>query len=148
MTEVQTFPYYVLWQQSLESRLQQMGQRRAPWVSTQNIPLPAMINRHTGVLQLSMFYQQNLLNSFLHLAQRKKCVSPLCVCQKGEQTLFHLLVECELINSTLRDNLLTLLISGNKWAIYSDRGYVPADYISLLNCSRSYVFIQKCLEVL
>ena len=87
-----------LWQISMDNRLQQLGERRAPRVSAKNIPLPVGTSRQTEVILLSLFYKQNLLNSFLYLAQRKKCQSPMCVCLAGEQNAFHLLVECELVD--------------------------------------------------
>ena len=122
-----------------------MGERRAPSVSTKNIPLPMGIDRQTEVILLSLFYKQNLLNSFLYLSQRTKCPSPMCVCLAGEQNAFHLLVECEIVDYSLRVSLETQLNSAN---VISDGESMAADYISLLNCSRDSSFIKNCIEVI
>ena len=120
-----------LWQSSLQNRLQQMGERRAPVVTTRPIPLPLGTNRKTEVLVLSLFYKQNLLNSFLYLSQRIKCKSPLCKCLEEEQTAHHILVSCKLIDIELRTAMDGILhkLNGGRDSVEE----VPADYISLLN---------------
>ena len=132
-----------LWQTSLQNRLQQMGERRAPIVTTKPIPIQLGINRQTEVLLLSLFYKQNLLNAFLYLSQRSKCPSPLCTCQEEEQTAYHILVSCSLVDSGIRRVMDNLIKSHND----SGGEEVAADYISLLNCARDKLFLRNCTEV-
>ena len=107
------------------------------------IPLPLATNRQSEVLMLSLLYKQNLLNSFLYLAQRSKCPSPLCKCSKEEQTAFHLISTCELVDTDIRVEMDKLLNSYNG---ESDEG-VSADYISVLNCIRDEKFVMNCLKI-
>ena len=135
----------VLWQTTIQNRLQQMGERRSPRVSTQPIPLPLETDRETEVLVLSLCYKQNLLNSFLYLSQRQKCPSPLCKCLGEEQTAYHLLVSCNLVDWELRsemDNLLYTINGGD-----STVDGISADYISILNCSRDSEFVLNCIKI-
>ena len=52
---------------------------------------------------MSMFYNNNLLNSFLYKTQRNHCSSPMCPCGDGEQTAFHILNDCKMFHSSTRN---------------------------------------------
>ena len=132
-----------LWQIALNNRLMLMGERRAPTVSTRPIPLPLGTNRKTEVLMISLLYKQNLLNSFLYLSQRNRCPSPLCKCLKEEQTAYHIISSCELVDEGMRRRIDKLLNSFNGGSVEG----VPADYISILNCIRNDEFVKICLEI-
>ena len=135
-----------MWQKAIDSRLQQMGERRAPVVSTSCIPLPAETSRQTEVLTLSLFYKQNLLNSFLYLSQRSKCPSPMCECLMEEQTAFHILVDCKLVDRTLRMEMDRIICTENNKNEILD-GIMIMDYTSVINCSRNVEFISNCIEI-
>ena len=134
-----------LWQVSLQNRLQQIGERRAPRVSITPIPLPLGTDRKSEVLVLSLFYKQNLLNSFLYLSQRKNCPSPICKCMNDEQTAYHLLVSCCLVDEGLRNVMNNVMLVCN--GVGSGLEEVYSDYISVINCARNSDFILNCLKI-
>ena len=145
---VETMNQYTefIWQKTIDSRLQQMGERRAPAVSTRSIPLPAETSRQTEVLTLSLFYKQNLLNSFLYLSQRIKCPSPICECLMEDQTAYHILVDCKLVDRVLRAEMDRIIcMENNKNVMFED--IIIMDYTSVINCSRNSKFISNCIDI-
>ena len=133
-----------IWQESVERRQQLLGDSRIPNVSHSLIPLPKNTNRKTEVKVLSMFYKNNLLNAFLYLAQRSNCPTPLCDCNTEEQTAFHILTSCPLVNRDIQSVVRRIVARMNGERNFSD---VTADFISILNCSRDSEFIMKCIEL-
>ena len=90
-------------------------------------------------------YKQNLLNSFLYLAQRSCCPSPLCLCQCEEQSAYHVLTSCTLVDSGSREEINECMERCNP-GFYS-ASEIPADYVSILNCSRDKNFILNCMKI-
>ncbi len=134
----------VIWQEALNNQLQIEGQSRFPSVSCSPIILPTGTSREDEVKLLSFFYKNNLLNAFLYTAEKKACPSPLCMCAEGEQTAFHLLTSCPLVDIDCRVSLTHLLMLGNE--VTSEEA-LATDYVSVLNCSRDNRFIKCCLNV-
>ena len=91
-----------IWQASIENKLQCIGETRYPSVAVAPIPIPLGTPRKNEVVALSFFYKQNLLNSFLYLAQSKKCQDLICECGIDEQTAFHITAACKLVDKELQ----------------------------------------------
>ena len=133
-----------LWQLNVKHRYQLLGESRTPTVSCSTIPLPFGTNRQTEVKLLGLMYKQNLLNLFLSAVQKKQCSSPLCECLEDVQSGFHLITACPLVDCGVRDNISEILIKYNNADSFE---LVIDDYISVLNCSRSKIFIEMCLKI-
>jgi hypothetical protein len=93
---------------------------------------------------MSLFYKNNLLNYFLFSTEKRLCPSPLCPCGEEEQTAFHLLCNCMLVDLETREQLTYHLMLGNNVNFMEE---LEADHITLLNCSRDAKFIALCREV-
>jgi hypothetical protein len=93
---------------------------------------------------MSLFYKNNLLNTFLFTTEKRLCPSPLCQCGMEEQTAFHLLSDCELVGLETRDQLLYHLQLGN--SVNSPEELV-GDHVTILNCSRDRKFMELCRDV-
>ena len=131
-----------IWQASVVNKLQLLGENRVPTVRLDPIPMSLNTPRRTEVKALSFFYKQNLLRSFLYLAQTKKCPTPICDCQEEEQTAHHILTTCNLVDVGLRTRV------GEAVARCHDMDVeTAADYITILNCSRDTDFINCCIDV-
>ena len=85
-----------LWQESLQNKLQLEGWSHIPKVSLSPLPLQLGTSRETEVLIMSLFYKNNLLNSFLFKHNRSRWTSPLCSCGEEEQRALDLLTSCNL----------------------------------------------------
>ena len=131
--------------QVIKSQLQLEGQSRIPKVSCDPIKIPIGTSRGEEVRFLSMFYKNNLLNGFLFTIEREKCPSPLCKCLLEDQTAFHVLTSCTKVDLGIREEIILMLLLGNDVATAD---LLVADNISLLNCSRDEMFVQKCLQAL
>ena len=94
---------------------------------------------------MSMFYNNNLLNSFLYKTQRNHCSSPMCPCGDGEQTAFHILNDCKMFHSSTRNAIIECMMLHN---MIEDEGNLVADKVSILNCSRDPIFIKLCLSII
>ena len=105
------------------------------------IPIPLGTPRKNEVVALSFFYKQNLLNSFLYLAQSKKCQDPICECGIDEQTAFHITAACKLVDKELQMECKRAITRCNGVDV------VIEDYISLLNSSRDKLFIDNLLKI-
>ena len=130
-----------IWQCSLENKLHAIGETRVPKVSTNPIPMPLGTPRKIEVIVLSFLYKQNLLNTFLYLAQSKKCASPICECGTDEQTAHHILTSCQLVDDRPRMEILRVV------GLCNEESDPPSDYITLLNCSRDHEFINSCIDI-
>ena len=103
------------------------------------IPVPTHTDRKEEVLLLSLFYPNNLMNSFVY-RHTFNAESPLCPrCNSKEQTAYHVIMEC---NSHLQKiQAITQKILGEEAAQVDHHN-------TLLNCSRNSEFIQCALEIL
>ena len=94
---------------------------------------------------MSLFYKNNLFNYFLYFTEKKMCPSPLCSCGDEEQTAFHILCNCSLVDIELRAQLVHHLMLGNNNKSVEE---LDGDHISILNCSKDIKFIELCREVI
>ena len=92
---------------------------------------------------MSLFYKNNLLNSFLFTLDRLKWPSPYCSCGHEEQTAIHILTGCSHVDEDLRDQASYLLSVGNEVSSLEDLG---TPHLAILNCSRDPKFIEICSE--
>ena len=99
-------------------------------VSPLPLPLPHGTDRGMEVLVVSLFYKNNLLNSFLIRFDRTILESLLCLCGEEEQTALHLLTSCS-----------HLLSMGNGVQIDELDCF---GLVSVLNCSRDPSFMRIC----
>lgn len=132
-----------IWQESLGNRLQVEGWSRIPNVSTTPLTMPTSTSREEEVLVMSLFYKNNLLNSFLYYTNRS--ASPLCICDEEEQSAFHLLCNCNCVHPETQENLQYLMMICNG-ANYIEE--VASDSVSIMNCSRDVKFILLCRDVI
>ena len=132
-----------LWQAKIGTQFQLLGDTRIPNVTSEKIPIPLGICRETEVKVLSLLYKQNLLNLFISSVQRDQCESCMCDCMDDVQDAFHIVTSCKLVKSNLRNIVNTELAIHNNVKSIED---VTADYISLLNASRSKLFINACIN--
>ena len=130
-----------LWQESLQNKLQLEGWSHIPKVSVSPLPLQHGTSRETEVLIMSLFYENNLLNSFLYKYDRSRWTTPLCICGEEEQTALHLLTSCHLNEEYIRNQASHLLSVGN--GAHSDEFHCLG-VVSVLNCSRDPNFIRVC----
>ena len=90
-------------------------------------------------------YKQNLLNLFLSSVQKRQCPSPLCDCSEGVQSGFHVVTACPLVDEALRETIQGCMITCNDQDCFDQ---VVDDYTSVLNCSRSKIFILSCISII
>ena len=131
----------LIWQESVQNQLQLEGWPDIPRVSLSTLPLPHGTSREQEVLIMSLFYKNNLLNSFLFRHDESKWKTPLCSCGVEEQTAIHLLTRCALVEDVVRDQAgyLLSIVNGISIEGFDDLGLVGA-----LNCSRDPLFIEVC----
>ena len=134
-----------LWQESVNNKFRLEGDNRVPTVSYSNLVIPKAASREEEVILMSLFYKNNLLNKFLNTTQKELCASALCICEVEEQSAFHVLTNCTLVDETLRNVIISRLLYANDIA---DSNNLIADHISVLDCSRDEIFISKALEVI
>ena len=134
----------IIWQESLNNQLQMEGWSHIPMVSTRPLSIPPDTSREVEVLIMSLFYKNNLLNSFVHQHDNRIVSSPLCVCGAEEQSAIHLLTNCDTVGTIRTEKLVYLLLLCNS-ARSSEE--LPHDAVSILNCSRDKKFVQLCREV-
>ena len=133
-----------LWQESLQNKLQLEGWSHIPRVSLSPLPLQLGTSRETEVLIMSLFYENNLLNSFLFKHDRSRWTSPLCSCGVEEQTALHLLTSCNLTQDDIRNQANHLLSVGN--GTHSEE-LNCLGVVGMMNCSRDPKFIKLCQSV-
>ena len=136
----------LIWQESIQNQLQLEGWPNIPRVSLRPLPLPHGTTREQEVLIMSLFYKNNLLNSFLFRHDGTKWKTPLCSCGVEEQTVIHLLTRCALVEDVVRDQAgyLLVLSIGNSISI---EGFDDLGLVGALNCSRDPKFIEVCRMV-
>ena len=91
---------------------------------------------------MSLLYENNLLNDFLHRINPVDFASPMCRCETDRETAHHILFHCPLVDADIRKDAL------NKFKeICGDSAYCNS-YISLLNASRNREFMAKIAQIL
>ena len=77
--------------------------------------------------------------------ERNQISSPMCSCMEDEQTAFHILTSCPLVDHMVHDVIKESILRCNNLCSVND---VVADTITIMNCSRDYKFIKACLEII
>ena len=129
----------ILWAASIGNEFLNDGQGVIPKPSATQLQLNPRVDRKTEVLVMSMFYEQNLLNSFLYRHGIRDISSPLCHCGSEEQTAAHILLRCEKVDDELRSRARDCLQSTGD----SEEG--PT---TLLNLARDKDFINILCDII
>ena len=129
----------ILWAASIGNEFLNDGQGVIPKPSATQLQLNPRVDRKTEVLVMSMFYEQNLLNSFLYRHGIRDISSPLCHCGSEEQTAAHILLRCEKVDEELRSRARDCLQSTGD----SEEG--PT---TLLNLARDKNFINILCDII
>ena len=128
-----------IWQDQLTNQCLVDGDPHIPKPKYTKLPIPHNTSRRDEVLLMSMFYPQNLLNSFVYRHTYSE-ESPLCPrCKLYEQTPFHVIHDCNDYCVEIRERVLFTI---------GAEEVQQADSTTLLNCSRDEIFINLCLTVL
>ena len=90
---------------------------------------------------MSLFYPNNLLNSFLHRFDSRKFPNPLCHCGEREQTNYHISVECNILDNTKKTELTDRLKS-----VLGENDAVSENAFALLNSSRDPKVLSLLVE--
>ena len=128
-----------IWYASLRNELNLQGYHHIPTPSCNRLAIPANTTRKEEVILMSLFYSNNLFNSFLY-KETYLVESPLCrKCKQQEETAYHLILECSNKSEEARAILNQVI---------KDEEIQMADCTTLLNGSRHPPFIKICLEIL
>ena len=128
-----------LWAASSRNKQLMTGELAISIPSCSPLPIPTQTDRREEVLLMSLFYPNNLMNSFVY-RHTYNAESPLCRrCKAKEETPYHIIMEC---NSQLEKmQSITSKLLGQTAA--------SIDHCNtLINCSRNPEFIQCSLEIL
>ena len=129
-----------LWHDKMINQARMDGEQNVPKPSCQKLPIPDKTTREEEVQLMSIFYPQNLFNSFVY-RHTYQTESPLCSrCKLYEETPFHVIYECSCNNYKEKIQKLVDKIVGE------DAQY--QDCTTLLNCSRNEEFLKVCLQVI
>ena len=128
-----------LWEESVRNEFLAEGHSIVPKPSCQPLIINRNLSRIKEVKLMSMFYENNLLNSFLYRRNNPAAPSPNCSCGKGEQTAYHIVTQCDLVNPDLRRRALERLQS---------REEAGETTTVLLNLSRDSAFISILSEII
>ena len=131
-----------VWQRSITSQYQLEGYSSYPEVSCSKMTIPNSVPRVVETLFMSIFYQNNLMNSFLYKLNRGLVNTPKCSCNMEEdQDALHILTACGNIDRHKRQHLIQTLNNTNTCPD-------TEDHILLLNCSRDTDFVNWSLEIM
>ena len=131
----------LLWSNSIRNEYLADGYSIIPKPSCIPLPIASTINRESEVLLMSLLYENNLLNDFLHKVNQ--CESPLCYCGEAVQTPAHIIFQCPKISVDYRDTALRHLVNTT--------GRVELDTINntvILNAIRDKPFINILCDIL
>ena len=129
----------LLWEDSLRNEFLLEGHSTIPKPSCKPLMIKRNLNRTKEVKLMSLFYENNLLNSFLYRRNNPAVPSPMCMCGIEEQTAYHFVTQCDLVNPELRTKALDCLQS---------RGDPGQTTTALLNLSRDSVFMDTLSEII
>ena len=131
----------VMWQKRVNRQYQLNGFSEAPIVSTKKLKFPAETNRKQETLILSLFYPNNLFNSFLHRFDKTRFPTSSCSCGQGLQDSLHLLQDCKHVNSQMRVNMKEILSRNpRQFSMLHDCSF-------LITWSRNSSFIKICTNI-
>ena len=128
-----------LWYESVRNEYQMEGHINIPNPKSSPLPLDKQITRKEEVQIMGLFYNNNLLNSFLHRFDKHRFPSPLCHCQREEQTAYHVAVSCDRIDEDIRSELCA-----NIQRVVGASDAAAENNITLLNASRDPE-VMRCL---
>ena len=100
-----------LWTQKLVFEAQAEGYAFHPKPSCAPLQINNTLGRSGEVQLMSLFYENNLLNGFLHKYDNQKYPNPYCYCGEDIQTNFHILMTCPLVRENYRLELTNELYS-------------------------------------
>ena len=129
----------LLWEESIRNEFLLEGLSIVPRPSCKTLQLSSELDRKTEVKIMSMFYENNLLNSFLYRRNLPEVPSPICVCGKEEQTAYHILTRCEMVKQELRHKVVDIIQSQES---------VGESTVVLLNLSRDNKFINILSQII
>ena len=129
----------ILWADSVRNEFQFDGHSTIPHPRCSQLPLDPKLGRNTEVKIISLFYENNLLNSFLHRHNIPGVDSPLCACGKEEQTAHHFLMRCDLVAANLREKVCDYL---------HNAGVLVENSVGLLNLSRNENFMNTIVDIM
>ena len=127
----------LLWEDSIRNEFLLEGESVYPTPSCKPLPLNSRADRTHEVKVMSMFYEHNLLNSFLY--RRSMVASPMCPCGEEEQTAFHFVTRCELVDAELRGKALECIQA---------KQAAGETTTALLNLSRNTPFINVLSDII
>ena len=90
----------LLWSNSIRNEYLGDGYSIIPKPSCVPLPIASTMDRSSEVLLMSLLYENNLLNDFLHKVNQ--CESPLCYCGEAVQTSAHIIFQCQKISEDYR----------------------------------------------
>ena len=129
----------LLWEESMRNEFLLEGLSIFPRPSCKTLQLSPELDRKTEVKIMAMFYENNLLNSFLYRRNLPEVPSPLCVCGREEQTAYHIVTRCERVSPELRQEVVDILQS---------KEMVGDSTVVLLNLSRDSKFIKILNQII
>lgn len=132
-----------VWQLTLKNKFLLDGYVTLPNPSCTKLPIQQNVSRESEVLLMSMFYDNNLLNGSLFKVNCKKFLTAECECEESVQDSCHILLDCRMTNTKLKEKCLTLMSS----ILPSDELHEKS-HLTLLNCSRDKEFISTILKIL
>ena len=137
-TQIQKYTEKI-WFSSLKNELNFQGFQHIPKPSCNRLPIPNNTSRKEEVILMSLFYPNNLFNSFLY-KETYLVESPLCrSCKQQEETPYHLILQC----SDKAEQARAILNQ-----VISEEELLVEDCTTLLNGSRHPPFIKICVEIL
>ena len=136
-----------LWQSTINNQYIADGHPNIPQVSCDKLPIPPYIDRNMETLLLSHFYNNNLMNEYLFRIGHHETVSPMCPCKVANQTPYHCLLQCELVDTNigheLKDGIDTFYKEHPNMMNSSTH-----DHITLLNMSRNKCILELMLKAI
>lgn len=132
-----------VWQTLVNSQHQLEGYSDAPIVSSTKLKLQSNLSRESETLLLSLFYPNNLLNSFLYQYNKERFTSPACCCGSKEQTAEHILLHCQNVKEWKRHKMMEILADDPPGSTDKNSGCM-----FLISWSRLPVFIIICTEII
>lgn len=133
-----------IWQSRINYQYHMEGYANPPIVSCNKISLKSCHNRELETLVLSLFYPNNLMNSFLYRYNKEKYTTPLCNCDENEQTAVHLITQCAWVNKEQRDKITQILMSDPPYNTVD----LNDDRLFLVNWSRKQHFLDLCIKIM
>ena len=133
------------WQSTINNQYLSEGHQSIPRVSCNKLEISANIDRKVETVMLSHFYENNLMNEYLYRIGHHETLTPLCLCKAANETPYHRLLECELLDRHIRLELNDKIDEFLKEN--SDiRNDGILDHITLLNMSRNKNIMQLMLK--